>query len=233
MKQKNLQKIYYLGVLAGLVILTGLMIVYSRQMKNRREMAQQEINLDQAGNEAIEKDTQNPTEATEETTRFREEITEETVESTTETVKKGAAKTSLTYDGKKKLSWPVKGNVILPFSMETTVYFETLDQYKCNPGMLIEAKKGQKIKTPAKCKVREVKQDEEYGTMVVFDLGNEYTFICGQLKAVTVKQGDVLESGEVFAKAAEPTDYYTLEGNHIYVEMLHKEIPINPINYFE
>ena len=34
-------------------------------------------------------------------------------------------------------NWPVKGDVLLPFSMDKTVYFPTLDQYQYNRGMVI------------------------------------------------------------------------------------------------
>ena len=36
-------------------------------------------------------------------------------------------------------NWPVKGDVLLPFSMDKTVYFPTLDQYQYNRGMVIRA----------------------------------------------------------------------------------------------
>ena len=32
------------------------------------------------------------------------------------------------YDGKNDLTWPLIGNIILPYSMDTTVYYTTLDQ---------------------------------------------------------------------------------------------------------
>ena len=37
---------------------------------------------------------------------------------------------TLSYDPKESISWPLTGNVIIPYSMDTTVYFETLKEYK-------------------------------------------------------------------------------------------------------
>ena len=37
-----------------------------------------------------------------------------------------------------KLSWPVTGNIVLGYSMDTTTYFPTLDQYKVNPANVIQ-----------------------------------------------------------------------------------------------
>ena len=39
----------------------------------------------------------------------------------------------------------VKGDVLLPFSMDKTVYFPTLDQYQYNRGMVIRAHEGDAV----------------------------------------------------------------------------------------
>lgn len=218
------QKAYYIAVGIGLIALITLMVIYSQQMKNKRELAQQEISLDEVGNEAIQK-TETQTETT------TEAVTEAptTEINTTET----AAAAVLSYDGKTKLNWPVTGNILLPFSMDTTVYFETLDQYKCNPGMLIEAKEGQGVGALTKCQVREITKSDELGNQVVLDLGNDYTAVYGQLKNIKVKEGDILETEDTIGYVAAPTDYYTLEGTHLYIEIDHKETPVNPMDYLK
>ena len=38
--------------------------------------------------------------------------------------------------------WPVNGAVIMSYSMDKTVYFQTLDQYKYNPAVIIEGRPG-------------------------------------------------------------------------------------------
>lgn len=218
------QKAYYIAVGIGLIALITLMVIYSQQMKNKRELAQQEISLDEVGNEAIQK-TETQTETT------TEAVTEAptTEINTTET----ATAAVLSYDGKTKLNWPVTGNILLPFSMDTTVYFETLDQYKCNPGMLIEAKEGQGVGALTKCQVREITKSDELGNQVVLDLGNDYTAVYGQLKNIKVKEGDILETEDIIGYVAAPTDYYTLEGTHLYIEIDHKETPVNPMDYLK
>ena len=35
------------------------------------------------------------------------------------------------------ISWPLEGDVILNYSMDSSVYFATLDQYKYNPALII------------------------------------------------------------------------------------------------
>ena len=43
------------------------------------------------------------------------------------------------------LSWPIDGNVILPYSMEQTIYFATLDQYKYNSAVMIAGEIGEEV----------------------------------------------------------------------------------------
>lgn len=220
-------KAYYIALFAGFLMLIVLMVIYSQQMKNKNESGRQEISLDEVGNEAIQK-TETTTATTEEVT-----TTETTTVQETSTAVKETAADALSYDGKTKLGWPVKGNILLPFSMDTTVYFETLDQYKCNPGILIEAKEGEGVGAVTKCQVKEILESDEYGKQVILDLGNDYTVILGQLKDIKVKEGDILSNGEVIGYVSAPTSYYTLEGSHVYMEMLEKETPVNPVNYLK
>jgi septal ring factor EnvC (AmiA/AmiB activator) len=213
-------KAYYIALFTGFAALVVLMVMYSQQMKNRNEVTNQEISLDEVGNQAIQK------------TETTEAATEKAATTETATVQKTASDI-LSYDGKTKLEWPITGNIILPFSMDTTVYYETLDQYKCNPGILIEAKEGQGVGAVTKCKVVDVTESDELGKQVILDLGNDYTVIMGQLKDIKVKKGDVLNTKDVIGYVAEPTSYYTLEGSHLYMEMLEKETPVNPVKYMK
>ena len=51
------------------------------------------------------------------------------------------------------LLWPMEGNVILNYSMDSTVYFATLDQYKYNPAVLISGNVNDKVVAVAKGKI--------------------------------------------------------------------------------
>lgn len=219
------QKAYYLALAVGFVLLIALMVIYSQNMKDKQKLSKQEIRLDEVGNEAIQK-------TTESTTQADTSIKESTHRQAESSVAKTKAD-ALSYNGKEKLAWPINGNVILPYSMDTTVYFETLDQYKCNPGLLIEAKEGDGIGAVTKCQVTEIKEDQEHGKEVIVDLGNDYQITFGQLKNIKVRKGDVLEKGSKIGEVATPTDYYTLEGSHVYMEMTHEGKPVNPTKYME
>lgn len=140
---------------------------------------------------------------------------------------------ALNFSDTSRLSWPVRGNVVLNYSMDSTIYFPTLDQYKCNPGLVIQGDISEPVYAPANARVVSVGNNEEIGTYLTLDLGNEYSVICGQLKEVTAVEGEYLEKGQLMGYVAEPTKYYTVEGSNLYLEMLHKDNSVDPLDYLE
>ena len=91
-------------------------------------------------------------------------------------------------------NWPVKGDVLLPFSMDKTVYFPTLDQYQYNRGMVIRANEGDAVCSVTEGRIIDIYDSAETGCTVVQDLGDGYTATYGQLANLTCSEGDVLES---------------------------------------
>lgn len=139
----------------------------------------------------------------------------------------------LDYNGTERLVWPVRGNVILDYSMETTTYFPTLDQYKCNPALIIQGEVSAPVTAPADALVSGIGTNEEIGTYVVLKLGDEYSAICGQLKELQVEENQYIEKGTVLGYVAEPTKYYSIEGDNLYFELQHKGKPVDALNYLE
>ena len=131
------------------------------------------------------------------------------------------------------MAWPVRGNVLLDYSMDATIYFPTLDQYKCNPGIVIQGEVSMPVAAPANARVSEIGNNEEIGNYAVLDLGNEYTVTCGQLKEIQAEAGDYLEKGQILGYVAEPTKYYCIEGSNVYVEMDHQGAPVDPLDFME
>lgn len=140
---------------------------------------------------------------------------------------------ALDYSDAEKLLWPVQGNVILSYSMDTTTYFPTLEQYKCNPANVIQSEVSMPVLAPADSKVLEVGTNEEIGHYVRLDLGNEYTAVCGQLKEIPVVENEYLNAGDLIGYIAEPTKYYAVEGVNLYFEFLHKDAPVDALDYLE
>mgnify|MGYP002648631132 CR=1 FL=1 len=139
--------------------------------------------------------------------------------------KEAAHALALNFTESSSMVWPVRGNVLLDYSMDQTIYFPTLDQYKCNPGIVIQSD----VSAP----VTEVGVSDEIGNYVVLDLGNEYTAVCGQLKEISAAEGEYLEAGQTLGYVAEPTKYYSVEGVNVFFELKHKGETVDPLNHME
>lgn len=139
--------------------------------------------------------------------------------------------TSLSFNEDSKLSWPVNGNVILDYSMDSTIYFPTLDSYKCNPAIVIQGETGTEVKSGATGIVNEVSSSDELGNYVVLDLGNEYSLTFGQLDNVNVTLGEMVTPDTVIATIATPTRYYTNEGPNLYYMLTKAGNPCDPTDY--
>ncbi|MBO5238633.1 MAG: M23 family metallopeptidase [Lachnospiraceae bacterium] len=139
----------------------------------------------------------------------------------------------LAFSGVEEVTMPVLGNTILPYSMDTTVYFQTLGTYRCNPGMLLQAPSGTEVASIWHGQVIEKKHTKEYGTMVTVDLGSGYTAIYGQLEDVRVDIGDEVWKDTILGVVAEPTAYYEKEGSHLYFEVRKDGETINPMEILQ
>lgn len=135
------------------------------------------------------------------------------------------------YNGKKKLTWPVMGNIILPYSMDATVYYTTLDQYACNDGIIVGAKVGEEVVSPANGRIVNIEDTDRYGKVVTILLGNYYKAYCGQLDNVGYEIGDDIQEGDVIGTVAEPTKSFVLEGPNVFFKITYKGKTVNPVKY--
>ena len=130
-----------------------------------------------------------------------------------------------------QLLWPVNGNVLMSYSMDKSVYFSTLDQYKYNPALVISGTLNDNVIAAAPGIVKSIDTMRETGTTVTVDMGNGYECLYGQLKDVQVKTGDYVNAKDVIGYVSEPTKYYSVEGCNLYFEMRKDGQPVNPMDY--
>lgn len=140
---------------------------------------------------------------------------------------------ALNFHENDTLKWPIVGDVLINFSMDKTVYYPTLDQYKYNPGIVIAASQGETITAPATGRVISISQDPQYGNMVKMDLGGGYELSCGQLDNLTVSEGSFVEVGENLGCIAAPTKYFTVEGSNLFLQLTKDGVPISPLSKLE
>ena len=131
------------------------------------------------------------------------------------------------------LVWPIVGDVLINYSMDKTIYFPTLQQYKYNPAIVIAANQGESISAAANGRVTSVTYDPVIGNTVVMDLGNGYELTYGQLENIIVSEGSYVSVGDGIGTVASPTKYYSLEGTNVYFKLTKNGAPINPMSQLQ
>lgn len=182
-----------------------------------------------------EEETPSEEESAGEETEAKENETEENETEEEEVEETGAEVQSdrLSFSESSRILWPVNGDVILDYSMDKSIYFSTLNQYKYHPAIVISAPVGSEVQCVARGKVSKISVDEETGTTMYMDLGDGYEAVYGQLKEVAVEEGDMVEQGRLLGYVSEPTKYYTLEGSNLYFQLLKKNKPVDPKGFIE
>lgn len=137
------------------------------------------------------------------------------------------------FSDENSLLWPAAGTILIDYSMDGSVYFPTLNQYKYNPALIIGSESGNQVLASAKGIVESVTVDEETGTTLVLNIGNGYKLTYGQLKELAVAEGDIAEAGSVLGYVSEPTKYYSEEGSNLYFKMTQNENAVDPVLYLE
>ena len=127
-------------------------------------------------------------------------------------------------DGMQK---PVQSDILMHYSMDKSIYFTTLDQYKYNPATIFSAEEGMTVTACAQGKVTSIFENEEIGKAVTLDLGDGYEATYGQLAEITVKENAYVNPGETIGSVAAPTKYYSAEGSNVYFALTHNGDPVN------
>ena len=214
----------------------------------------QEANSTQVTNDASETEEQNSDEQTGEETASSEtngnkqdeeqpegmiKEEEEAQESAAEQVAEDTEAIATTiqpildFTEQDKLVWPIVGDILINYSMDKTIYFPTLDQYKYHPAIVIAASQGETITAAADGRVISVNYDSQLGNTVVMDLGNNYELTYGQLDNITVSEGSYVTTGDIIGSVASPTKYYSTEGANVYFKLTKDGEPVNPMSRLE
>lgn len=258
MKQGNtnlLQKLkdnaFYVALGIGLIALLAVVAVYTVEQQNNqiaeldlntasdyKEVTTEEPVIEETNGSIadLSGETYREDSTTEVELQNTEELTEEVlpVEETTEyALPVSSPAGELSFNSEETISWPVNGEVILPYSMNTTVHFKTLDQYQCNPGMMIAAGSGTTVKSAYLGQVTKVTSDNVYGNMVTVYLGNDYSAVYGQLDTIYVKEGDYVKAGDSIGTIGAPTDSFTEEGSHLFFQLYDGDTPVDPMLFIE
>lgn len=129
------------------------------------------------------------------------------------------------------MEWPVNGNILLDYSMDQTIYYPTLDQYRLSSAIAVQAVEGAPVMAAVNGTVYSIEQDVKTGTTLTMELGNGYQAVYGQLTDLSVSEGDTIKKGTIIGYVGQPTKYYSAEGTNLYFAMKKDGKPIDPIAY--
>lgn len=156
---------------------------------------------------------------------------EQDEEENTETAAGAVSAPSLSFSEETQMEWPVNGNILLDYNMDQTIYFPTLDQYKLNPAIAVQAVEGAPVLASVPGTVYSIEENAQTGTTVTMELGSGYQAVYGQLKDLAVEEGQTVEKDDVIGYIAAPTKYYSEEGSNLYFAMKKDGEPVDPIAY--
>lgn len=244
-KQKRRRKVA--SVAAVLCFVAAIAIVGTYTFKDYRE-SQRELELAKAEEQALEEQAKqeaesantdkisNPendliSEESKESEENSDEADDEADETLEEASQTAASGRTISFSENNQLLWPVEGVLLMNYSMDKTIYFSTLDQFKYNPALVIEGEKGDQVIASAPGIVKSIDKTAETGTTVNVDIGSGYELFYGQLNDVQVKTGDYVDSKTVLGYVGDPTMYYSVEGPNVYFEMRKDGQPVNPMDY--
>lgn len=131
------------------------------------------------------------------------------------------------------LTLPVQGGIVMPFNVDGTVYYATLDEYKTNPGVVIESTEGTEVKAAANGVVTVIGDDDQLGVYMNQAIGDGYIATYGQIVDPVVEPGEYVTAGQTIAYVNEPTRFYSVEGDNVYFAIAKDGECIDPLNFVE
>ena len=225
MKDNNNRKklypvIYSLAAVA--LVLTFVVSVFNSGTTPEPEAVQEQLEVDDnTGAAAVAKsDVKSYRQQT--TEEITEAVTEKASEATTAAQPKTQAQavspepTYTLFDDGQEMSWPVEGRIVMDYSVDTAVYDKTLDQYRTNDSLSIEAAADTEVHAAADGVVEAVSNDRVNGNTVVLAHGNGWTTTYSQLRDdINVTEGEVVCEGDVIGRVGTPSVYSEALGTHL------------------
>lgn len=129
-------------------------------------------------------------------------------------------------------TWPVSGEILRDFSVETLALDPTLQDWRTHGGLDLAAADGSKVIAMCSGTVSKVYQDGLMGTTVMIDHGNGLTSVlCGLGETPSVKEGDAVETGTVVGTVGNTAIAEIGVPSHIHMETWLNGERVDPMDY--
>ena len=128
------------------------------------------------------------------------------------------------------LTWPVQGEVLTNYSVETLAYDVTMADWRTHAGLDIAAAAGTEVRAPASGVVVEVTEDVMLGTTVVIDHGGDLTTTCANLASVpTVEVGDEVTVGDIIGSVGNTAIAESALASHLHFSVEREGQSVDPM----
>lgn len=130
-----------------------------------------------------------------------------------------------------KLTLPVDGTLLKPFSMDKPLYNSTLDVWAVHKGIDIAAKEGTPIVAALDGTVSDIKSDALMGHMIVITSDGSQTVYASLAKRSDLKVGDKVKAGQTIGTVGKTASFEVMDGAHLHFEYIVGGKYINPEKY--
>lgn len=158
---------------------------------------------------------------------------EQTEEAGTPVLSPDGVISGLNFSAETGMLWPITGDVLMPFSPDHAIYHKTLDSYRTSNYVLLGGETGTHVSAAVDGVVTAISEELKTGTTITMQVSPNHEIVYGMLADITVKEGDYVDAGTVFATVAEPTKYFSEEGSGVYLQVLENDEPVNPMLFLQ
>ncbi len=144
-----------------------------------------------------------------------------------------------------KLSWPIEGEIVVPYTDDTTSYWysNTFNYTMRTFGICISGEKDAEVVAAAKGRVTQIVDDSStlfksnipyMGKTVILDHGNGYQTIYGFQGGTLVEGievGEIVNQGDVLGTIGSPKGAFVTEGENIYLQVKHNDQIVDPTEF--
>ena len=128
-------------------------------------------------------------------------------------------------------TWPVKGEILREFSVETLLLDPTLGDWRTHGGLDLSVQAGTQVLAMGDGTVVQVFEDGLMGPSVVIDHGNDLTASYCNLDQVLVAEGDTVETGTAIATVGATAIAESNMGSHLHLETAVDGVVVDPAEY--
>lgn len=128
--------------------------------------------------------------------------------------------------------FPVEGEIIMKYSMDMPIYWQTLDQYMVHSGIDIASETGTPVQACADGTVTKIEEDDKLGITIEINHGDGLISAYSNLAADgLIELGEIVTQGTVIGKVGQSAMFEFDSPSHLHFEMHKDNEIVDPTEY--